>query len=89
MNRTKRNILSILAASVLLCGSAEAQVADYGRANGIISFEENTDPVLPGKGSQLSVCVQGTCKARKPVAPMVVEASGQSSVDPGRDSISA
>lgn len=55
MNRTKRNILSILAASVLLCGSAEAQVADYGRANGIISFEENTDPVLPGKGSQLSV----------------------------------
>ena len=55
MNRTKKNILSILAASVLLCGSAEAQVADYGRANGIISFEENTDPVLPGKGSQLSV----------------------------------
>ena len=35
----------ILAASVLLTGSMEAQVADYGPANGILSFEESSFPV--------------------------------------------
>ena len=49
-------ILSItLAASVLLCGRSEAQVADYGIANGVLSFEEGTAPAVCSKGSELSL----------------------------------
>ena len=45
----------ILAASVLLSGRMEAQVVDYGLANGVLSFEDGTDPVQCSKGSALSV----------------------------------
>ena len=45
----------ILAASVLLTGSMEAQVADYGPANGILSFEESSFPVHCSKGSGISL----------------------------------
>lgn len=45
----------ILAASVLLTGSMEAQVADYGPANGILSFEESSFPVHCSKGSGISI----------------------------------
>lgn len=49
-------ILSItLAASVLLCGRSEAQVADYGIANGVLSFEEGTASAVCSKGSVLSI----------------------------------
>ena len=49
-------ILSItLAASVLLCGRSEAQVADYGIADGVLSFEEGTAPAVCSKGSELSL----------------------------------
>ena len=52
----KTSVLSIiLAASVLLCGRAEAQVADYGLANGVMSFEDGTAPAVCSKGSELSV----------------------------------
>lgn len=45
----------ILAASVLLSGRSEAQVVDYGLANGVLSFEDGTDPAQCSKGSALSV----------------------------------
>ena len=45
----------ILAASVLLAGRMEAQVADYGLANGILSFEESSFPVHCSKGSGISI----------------------------------
>ena len=45
----------ILAASVLLSGRSEAQVVDYGLANGILSFEDGTAPAQCSKGSALSV----------------------------------
>ena len=45
----------ILAASVLLSGRMEAQVVDYGLANGVLSFEDGTAPAQCSKGSALSV----------------------------------
>ena len=45
----------ILAASVLLSGRMEAQVVDYGLANGVLSFEDGTAPAQSSKGSALSV----------------------------------
>lgn len=48
-------ILTILAASALLSWRAEAQVADYGEANGVFSFEQSPAPVTAGKGSTVSV----------------------------------
>ena len=45
----------ILAASVLLSGRSEAQVVDYGLANGVLSFEDGTAPAQCSKGSALSV----------------------------------
>lgn len=45
----------ILAASVLLSGRSEAQVVDYGLANGVLSFEDGTDSAQCSKGSALSV----------------------------------
>ena len=45
----------ILAASVLLAGRMEAQVADYGLANGIMSFEDSPFPAQGSKGSRLSI----------------------------------
>ena len=45
----------ILAASVLLSGRSEAQVVDYGLANGVLSFEDGTAPAQSSKGSALSV----------------------------------
>ena len=51
----KASVLSmILAASVLLCGRSEAQVADYGMVNGVISFEDGTAPAVCSKGSRLT-----------------------------------
>ena len=44
-----------LAASALLCGRSEAQVADYGQANGVLSFEKGTAPASGSRGSELSV----------------------------------
>ena len=55
MNCKVRNLISTLAASVVLCLAAEAQVADYGNEYGIFSFEDGTDPATHGKGSELSV----------------------------------
>ena len=45
----------IFAASVLLSGRSEAQVVDYGLANGVLSFEDGTAPAQCSKGSALSV----------------------------------
>ena len=54
--RLKYSVLSILlAASVLLSGRAEAQVVDYGQANGVLSFEEGTSPATCTKGSGLNI----------------------------------
>lgn len=54
--RLKYSVLSILlAASVLLSGRAEAQVVDYGQANGVLSFEEGTSPATCAKGSGLNI----------------------------------
>jgi chondroitin-sulfate-ABC endolyase/exolyase len=48
----------LLVASVLLSGSAEAQVADYGIANGVLSFEEGTYPATCTKGAKLSISTE-------------------------------
>lgn len=48
-------LIITLAASVLLCGRSEAQVADYGQANGVLSFEDGTAPAACSKGSSLSI----------------------------------
>jgi len=54
--KSKISVLIItLAASVLLCGRSEAQVADYGQANGVLSFEDGTAPAACSKGSSLSI----------------------------------
>ena len=54
--RLKYSVLSILlAASVLLSGRAEAQVVDYGQANGVLSFEEGTSPATCTKGAGLNI----------------------------------
>lgn len=45
----------ILAASVLFCLSSEAQVADYGKSHGVLSFEESTAPAVASKGSKAYV----------------------------------
>ena len=48
-------ITTIIAASALFTWKAEAQVADYGRDNGVISFENSTENATAGKGSRLSI----------------------------------
>lgn len=48
-------LIITLAASVLLCGRSEAQVADYGQANGVLSFEEAVSPARAFKGGVLSI----------------------------------
>ena len=54
--RLKYSVLSILlAASVLLSGRTEAQVVDYGQANGVLSFEEGTSPAACTKSSVLNI----------------------------------
>ena len=54
--KCKTLVLSIiLAASVLLCGRSEAQVADYGLVNGVMSFEDGSAPGVCSKGSELSL----------------------------------
>ena len=55
MTKGLKFILTILAASALLSWRAEAQVADYGEANGVFSFEQSPAPVTAGKGSTVSV----------------------------------
>ena len=55
MTKGLKFILTTLAASALLFWRAEAQVADYGEANGVFSFEESHTPVTAGKGSTVSV----------------------------------
>lgn len=55
MNFTTKVITTIIAASALFSLRVEAQVADYGRDNGILSFENGTENVRTGKGSHLSV----------------------------------
>ena len=55
MNFTSKVITTIIAASALLPWKAEAQVADYGRDNGVISFENSTENAIAGKGSRLSI----------------------------------
>lgn len=49
MKSILRFLTATLAASALLSWSAEAQVADYGKANGILSFEEGTEEVRTSK----------------------------------------
>lgn len=48
-----RNI--ILAASVLINMSAGAQVVDYGKEHGVLSFEESTAPAVASKGSAAAI----------------------------------
>ena len=50
-----RNLIILLAASVTLNQVAEAQVANYGIANGILSFEKDTEYVACGNGSSISI----------------------------------
>ena len=57
--KLKYSVLSlILAASVLLPGRSEAQVVDYGKTNGVYSFEKDTESVACTKGSDLSVSTE-------------------------------
>ncbi len=55
MKQTFRFLTYVLAAFALLTTEAKAQVVDYGPANGILSFEENTKPVKGIKGSAISI----------------------------------
>ena len=55
MKSIYRFLTTILAASALLSWSAEAQVADYGEANGVISFEKGTSPASASRGGMLSI----------------------------------
>ena len=50
MTKGLKFILTLLAASALLSWRAEAQVADYGEASGVLSFEESPAPATAGKG---------------------------------------
>ena len=47
-------LIFVLAASSLI--SVEAQVVDYGQANGVCSFESGTDGFKASKHSKLSIC---------------------------------
>ena len=55
MNFTAKVITTIIAASALFSLRAEAQVADYGSGNGIMSFETGVETAVAHKGSRLSV----------------------------------
>ena len=55
MTKGLKFILTLLAASALLSWRAEAQVADYGEASGVLSFEESPAPATAGKGSAVSI----------------------------------
>ena len=55
MISTVRNLIILLAASVTFNQVAEAQVANYGISNGILSFEKGTEYVVCGNGSTISV----------------------------------
>ena len=55
MISTVRNLIISLAASVTFNQVAEAQVANYGIANGILSFEKDTEYVACGNGSSISI----------------------------------
>lgn len=55
MKSIYRFLTTILAASALLSWSAEAQVADYGEDNGVISFEKGTSPASASRGGMLSI----------------------------------
>ena len=58
MISTVRNLIILLAASVTSAKVAEAQVANYGIANGILSFEKNTEYVACGNGSSISTSAE-------------------------------
>lgn len=55
MKLTAKVITTFIVASALYPLRGEAQVADYGSGNGIMSFENGTESVYSGKGSTLSV----------------------------------
>ena len=55
MNFTAKVITTIIAASALFSLRVEAQVADYGSGNGIMSFETGVETAVAHKGSRLSV----------------------------------
>ncbi|MBE6250895.1 MAG: sugar lyase [Bacteroidales bacterium] len=55
MKLISKAIIFSLAASTLFSWRAEAQIADYGRDNGILSFEDGVENATAGKGSRLSV----------------------------------
>lgn len=44
-----------LVASVLFCMSTEAQVADYGKEHGILSFEKSTAPAVASRGASIEI----------------------------------
>ena len=50
-----RFLIILLAASALFWSRAEAQVADYGKENGVFSFENGPAPAMASKGSVLSI----------------------------------
>lgn len=50
----KLNIFLAFGAALLLSTGASAGVVDYGPDKGVLSFEEGTSPVIPGKGSSVS-----------------------------------
>ena len=55
MISTVRNLIILLTASVTFSKVAEAQVANYGIANGILSFEKDTEYVACDNGSSISI----------------------------------
>ena len=55
MTFTAKVITTIIAASALFSVRVEAQVADYGSDNGILSFETGIETAVAGKGSRISV----------------------------------
>ena len=55
MKSTFRFLIVLLAASALFILKAEAQVADYGKENGVLSFEEDLGSVTASRHSVLGV----------------------------------
>ena len=55
MKSTFRFLTVLLAASVFFILKAEAQVADYGKENGVLSFEEDLGSVTASRHSLLGV----------------------------------
>ncbi len=51
----KFRVLLAFFAALPLSSAVEAKVVDYGRDRGVLSFEEDSSPVVPGRGSAVTI----------------------------------